>query len=208
MDKGKNKVPSSFPGSIGLLMEPNQQGVILSEEYRRYGEVVNDDFDYFISRILPAVNPSKSKFNERKGRTLIGEMFSVTDEAFGLMIIYNEHHVWEEQEEAKRRGIELSRSNRKRKRFCDGKSGNKQGWMEAGRNIFNKLCKELKTRRDQTKDLEENIMSRFADNFGISGDDEQSRNAIHELGSGMLVEEEFADEGYDEILNETKMRMI
>ena len=87
MDKGKNKVPSSFPGTIGLLMEPNQQGVILSEEYRRYGEVVNDDFDYFISRILPAVNPSKSKFNERKGRTLIGEMFSVTDEAFGLMII-------------------------------------------------------------------------------------------------------------------------
>ena len=80
--------------------------------------------------------------------------------------------------------------------------------MEAGRNIFNKLCKELKTRRDETKDLEENIMSRFADDFGISGDDEQSRNAIHELGSGMLVEEEFADEGYDEILNETKMRMI
>ena len=35
---------------------------------------------------------------------LLGDIYSVTDEAFGLLVIYNKHQVWKDQEETKRQG--------------------------------------------------------------------------------------------------------
>ena len=48
--------------------------------------------------MLSAINPIFNKFGYRKGRELISEIYSVIDETFGLLVIYNEHHVRKEQE--------------------------------------------------------------------------------------------------------------
>ena len=39
-----------------------------------------------------------------KCRELISDIYSVTDKAFGLLVIYNEHHVWKEQEVMQQNG--------------------------------------------------------------------------------------------------------
>ena len=87
-----------------MLKEPEDSSrVIINPLYRQHGSTTNNVFNYFVRRILQAINPTKTMFNQRKHKERIGEIFLVTDEAFGLLIIYNEHHVWKPQDEAKRR---------------------------------------------------------------------------------------------------------
>ena len=40
------------------------------------------------------MNPSVSNYKRDKNRKLISEIFSVADEAFGLVMLYNEYDVW------------------------------------------------------------------------------------------------------------------
>eukprot|EP00957_Ditylum_brightwellii_P170292 12962541-Ditylum_brightwellii.AAC.1 len=101
---------------------------IMSAEYRNYGNADNEDFYYFVTKILSAIDPANNNFKQRKDKDMISDIFSVTDEAFGLMIIYNEHDVWRNQRERKLDGT----VDWKRKRFCDARSGSRQGWMEEG----------------------------------------------------------------------------
>jgi len=57
--------------------------------------------------------------------------------------------VWEEQQKAKEGSIEAS-SMKKRKRFCDAKSGTREGkWMVEGQQLFNRLCEEVKQLRNE-----------------------------------------------------------
>eukprot|EP00536_Pseudo-nitzschia_multiseries_P004087 jgi/Psemu1/9233/gm1.9233_g len=54
-----------------------------------------------VTRILSAINPVGTNFKQRKETELISEIFSVTDEAFALMIIDNEFGNWEKQKKRK-----------------------------------------------------------------------------------------------------------
>ena len=78
-------------------MEDIHGRVILDPMYRKYNGVLNDEFDYFVSRILPAIHPAKNKFYQRKHYELISTIYEVSDKAFGLLVIYNEHMVWKDQ---------------------------------------------------------------------------------------------------------------
>ena len=122
-DCAKNHVPASFPGSIGLVKDPEDSNrVVINPLYRQYGDTTNKEFNYFLSRIVQAINPTKTMYNQRKHKERISEIFLVTDEAFGLLIIYNEHHVWKSQDEAKRREPGTKETVRKRKKCCDSTS--------------------------------------------------------------------------------------
>eukprot|EP00957_Ditylum_brightwellii_P199311 15192447-Ditylum_brightwellii.AAC.1 len=72
---------------------------ITSAEYRNYISVDNEDFYYLMTRILFAINPTNNNFKQRKDKDVISDIFSITDEAFGLMVIYNKHNVWKNQRE-------------------------------------------------------------------------------------------------------------
>ena len=141
------RVPNSFPGSVALVtVEADdlmmEDTINLNSNYRRYGDAGNAEFIYFVTRILPAINPAYSNFKRQKGTKLISEMFTVTDEAFGLIILYNEHHVWEQQQKIKEHLIDGSVTKEK-KRFVDANSGKREGWEGKGKHLFNKLCKEI-----------------------------------------------------------------
>ena len=78
------KLPSTFPGTVGLLVSNNNDGIVsLVNQYRRYGEGKNDEFYYFILAINLGAD-----FKRLMKEKLISEVFSVTDEAFSLIILH------------------------------------------------------------------------------------------------------------------------
>ena len=156
-DNLRGGVPKSFPGSLALT--ENSKGKIgLNPDYRK---AASDEFTYFFTRILSAINQSRSKFEDRKHKELISQIYSVMDEAYGLMIIHNEHHVWLEQEEMMKQGL-TGQKIKKRKRYCNSSSGKKEGWTKGGVRLFYDLCREVEKRREETIPMEEGIKQSFA----------------------------------------------
>ena len=161
-----NKVPESFPGTIMVSLKPDSENWHLHKDYRQ-SEEPTPEFKYFVERILPAIQPPRIKFNDRKGKKKLSEIYTVTDEAFGLIILLNELRCWEECAESK------EASNRYgRKRFCDGRSGNKKGWKNRGLTIYNRLCKNVQRRRQMKESIqmEKNMLKEYSRNNSRFGD--------------------------------------
>eukprot|EP00536_Pseudo-nitzschia_multiseries_P015792 jgi/Psemu1/43854/gm1.43854_g len=159
MDKGGG-VPPSFPHTARLLNMNPGTSPILHPEYRKKGIVGDKDFYYFVTRILAGISPSHNRFKQSKETELITDIFLVSDEAFGLMILHNGHHVWVNNRDRKK--DETIR--RERKRYCDAKSGNRDGWMLEGVETFDRVCEELVKLRKQAetgRDLEVKLRDRF-----------------------------------------------
>ena len=171
-DCAKQYVPASFPGSIGLVKDPKDSNrVIINPLYRQYGATTNKEFNYFVRRILQAINPTKTMFNQRKHKETIGEIFLVMDEAFGLLIIYNEHHVWKWQDETRNREPGSDEPVQKKKRFCDSNKESRQGWMTDGLDLMHNLCIQIADLRhgpETGEKLENRIRDEFADALGTS----------------------------------------
>jgi hypothetical protein len=156
-DNLRGGVPKSFPGSLALT--ENSKGKMgLNPDYRK---AASDELTYFFTRIVSAINQSRSKFEDRKHKELISQIYSVMDEAYGLMIIHNEHHVWLEQEEMMKQGL-TGQKIKKRKRYCNSSSGKKEGWSKGGVRLFYDLCREIEKRREETIPMEEGIKQSFA----------------------------------------------
>ena len=86
---------------------------------------------------MPAIAPSQNKFRDRKGTKTLSEIFTVTDKVFGLVMLLNELHCWDEA--AKK----VLCKQYTKKRFCDGRSGNKKGWFDRGLRVYNRICKNI-----------------------------------------------------------------
>lgn len=116
------------------------------------------EFRYFVERILPAISPSRNRFKDRKGKTKLSEIFTISDEAFGLVMLLNEFHCWEEAAE------KLPGERYAKKKFCDARSGNKIGWSEKGTKVYNRICKNLRSRRnkDESVRLENNMYKEYS----------------------------------------------
>ena len=57
---------------------------LLSEDYRKTGGDVSEEFYYFVKRIASSVRVS-CKFEELKEKKLLSEILTVEDEAFALL---------------------------------------------------------------------------------------------------------------------------
>eukprot|EP00957_Ditylum_brightwellii_P150875 11488468-Ditylum_brightwellii.AAC.1 len=84
VDAEKGSVPISLPDNVEMVCTDNG---IISAEYRNYSNADNEDFYYFVTRILFVINPANNNFKQRKDKDLISDIFLGTDKAFGLMII-------------------------------------------------------------------------------------------------------------------------
>ena len=134
-----NKRQDVLNGKVTIgLVNDNDGTIVLNPAYRTN----NDEFKYYRSRILAAINPTYSKFSQQKCRDLLSDIYSVTDKAFGLLVIYNKHQVWKDQEEMKRQGNK-GKTIKKRKRFCSGNSRNRKGWSDTGMKLFSSLCRQV-----------------------------------------------------------------
>ena len=71
---------------------PQDFSKLLLEKYREYRESEDHKraFQYFATRILPAVNAGiTNKYDKRKYKETLSSCFSYTDEAFGLLLLVN-----------------------------------------------------------------------------------------------------------------------
>ena len=78
-------------------------------------------------------------------------MFTVSDKAFGLLMLLNKFDNWKAKAEEESTGAKARCTT---KRFVDGRSGNKEGWNQAGLNTHNRLCKNLVKRQNKSSLLE------------------------------------------------------
>ena len=53
-----------------------------------------DNLKYFFIWMVAACNLSKNNFCDEKGKKLISNIFSISDEAFALLALYNKSHQW------------------------------------------------------------------------------------------------------------------
>ena len=137
-------VPATFPGTVGLAIN-EQTKALLHPSYRRYKDISMNskefrEFKYFLD-LLQKTNPRRHRFHQRQ-HVLISEVFTASDEAFALMVLFNEHGVWVDQREMAKEG-KKGNALHLAKRFCDGKSGNKDGWSRVGLGVYKRLLKEV-----------------------------------------------------------------
>ena len=108
-------VPDSFPGVLALQEVQENTGLdLLHDDHGRFHQLdvrrrreedrFKSDFpecEYFITHLLSRVRPSKTKFNKSKENKVVSECFTPSDEAFALIVLDNELHVWDAQLEKK-----------------------------------------------------------------------------------------------------------
>ena len=175
---------------------PISGSITLNTNYRRYGNARNKEFNYFVTRILPAINPTFSDFRRQKGTKLLSEMFTITDEAFGLIMLYNEYNVWDMQQQFKEGLVDEASAKIVKKRFIDAKSGKREGWVGGGRTLFNMLCKKIQQLRlDPVTGSEFEILIRehFRSENGHNHDTSETQEET-------VFEEDFLDSEFNELL--------
>ena len=149
-------VPDSFPGSVYLQVENKR--TFLHQDYRRYKGGYDEAFQYFVTRLLARITPSRTNFRKQKHKKLLSEIFTVTDEAFGLFVLYNEWHIWVEQIEDGKKG-KKGRDLVREKRFCNSK----EGWKFEGIQIFVSIVREVMYRRKESEQFEKELRDRMTD---------------------------------------------
>ena len=156
-----------------MLVEdkPDDKKNHLKPTCRRLDGGIAPEFRCFMDRIMPAISPSRSCHNKHKGMKTLSEMFTVSDEAFGLLMLLNEFDSWKAKENEESTGAKAGHTT---KRFVDGRSGNKEGWNVAGINTCKRLCKNLVKRRADGSSLELEEMMKQEN--AINGD---RRNDLH-----------------------------
>ena len=156
VDMRHGRVPDEFPGCVLVDEKPDGNRNHLKKECRTFNGSIAPEFRCFMSRIMPAIAPYRSNYNKFKGIKKLSEMFTVSDEAFGLLMLLNEFDSWKAKAEEEKNGGKAQQTNKK---FVDGRSGNKEGWNLAGLNTYKRLCKNLVMRREEesSKELEDEM---------------------------------------------------
>jgi len=176
-------VPAEFPGSVLVNEKPDEEQNHLKNNYRRLDNgKIAPEFRYFMKRIMPAIAPYRSKYDRYKGVKNLSQMYTITDEAFGLLMLLNEFDNWKAKAEAKASG---EKAGYLRKKFVDGRSGNRAGWNLAGLNTYVRICKHLKTRRDEKESIE---MEEIMKSENASYDNQQKRVEFDECEEEELLD--------------------
>ena len=68
-------VPDLFPGT--LVIEPNKnKDPFLHANYREYRQNGNEEFEYFVKKLLAEINPGRTGFKRNSTRRKISECFT------------------------------------------------------------------------------------------------------------------------------------
>ena len=87
----KGAIPNSFPGTVAIV-DDKVNNTLLHPGYRKYDNADDENFNYLVTRLLPTVTTGKlGGYNSRKTEHLVSEIFTVTDEAFVLFVLFNKY---------------------------------------------------------------------------------------------------------------------
>ena len=153
-------VPDSFPGT--LVIEPNKnKDPFLHANYREYGQNGNEEFEYFVKKLLAEINPGRTGFKRNSTRRKISECFTPSDEAFALIVLDNELHVWDQQIAKKKETGAKGNELRFPKKYCKGCATETNGWSKKGISFFHLLCMEIEKAREEKGSSEDLYMEKF-----------------------------------------------
>ena len=145
------------------MISPNDEGkALLNKEYRKFGK---EEFEYFIIHLLSRTQPKRTKYNKHtRPIRSISECFTPSDEAFALLVLDNELHVWEQQLQLERDGKKTIKEMRLGKKYTKGytnRRGTTCGWSRDGMTYYNKLQTEIRKIRQETVVAEQKYMEKF-----------------------------------------------
>ena len=155
------KFPTDFPGSLEI--NPNKENIpILHQQYRKVDANNNvlQDFIWFVSVFLSRIQPLRTKFGEKCTKKLVSDIYTVSDEAYGLLVLYNYKEVWDKQQELKNEGAK-GKDLRCKSKYIDSESGSKAAWGRSGINTYNELCKYVEKRRSESQRFEKKVLEYF-----------------------------------------------
>jgi L-rhamnose mutarotase len=124
---------------------------VLLSTYRNHTVTGCEDskkaFEYFVNRILPAVNANHTRYHAKKKKKLLSEIFTVTDEAFGLMLLENYEERWRKQHrEPDKKKWRQKSMNAKYTASINGVKTNT--WSTDGMNKFCEWCNQVQELRE------------------------------------------------------------
>lgn len=158
-------MPMNFPDGVLTVRkdyDPTSNGE--SQKYDIHPTYRDDEsaFVFFATTFLPLVNNSFNNFKHKKGKKVISEIFTVSDEAYALLMLINDlpGMDW------RKRGKPEEEPAQTRKPFTSGDSGDQTGLNEHGRKVFGELHEQLRALRktSRSKELKESLRSRFRAN--------------------------------------------
>lgn len=146
-----------------------------------------------MERILPAVNASQTKYQTRKKTRLLSEIFTVTDEAFGIMLLENYEERWNKQylesDKTKWRNKDMNA------KYTSSKNGVKTNtWSTEGRNKFCDWCKrvEILRKEESTGKQVEHELLLLHNPEGKDVEDIESSAATVETDADVYVDSAYA----------------
>lgn len=160
--KAAGKVPSNFPGV--LRINPENKESVFHEDYREFGENGNEELEYFFKSLLPKIDPTRIKYRNQKDyiNRSFDEVFTVSDEAFGLLVLDNELDVWNKQFEAKQNDPNAKiRGPEYKKKYVDQYQKAASGWSEEGLAVFYKVKYQLKTLREAKQESTNKYLMKY-----------------------------------------------
>ena len=169
-----------------MLVEdkPDDKKNHLKPTHRRLDGSIAPEFRHFMNRMMLAMSPGRSSHNKCKGIKSSSEMFTLSNKAFGLLMLLNKFDSWKAKAEEEKSGRKAQQTGKK---FADGRSGNKEGWNLAGLNTYKRLCKNLVMRRKDLSSMEledemkqENAIHWDQRNRFHHADDEEEEELDHE----------------------------
>ena len=198
--KKSNKVPESFPGTTVINPDVDDPADVLHENYRRYEGGVNEEFAFLVEYIMPAMYPSSARMGELT-QNLISEIYTASDEAFALVVMYRDVENWDKQipmmEEGKK-----GREIRMRSKMQDN---GREKWSQKAIRVYRNLKKHVELRRQESKEMEEQFRLYMRKRERCDGSDKEEDNNDDDPGVDLSLWD--ADE-YDEhqmaILKEAK----
>ena len=127
------------------------------------------EFEYFCDRILSRLRSRDTKYKERKTRVPLSNIFTASDEAFALLMIYNEIDRWDNiPDPATLEVMEVTNrrkwKNTVEKKFCSAKRGSCDGWKDDGKKMYNDLVKKIEKLRknpDTGSEFEHKLMVKW-----------------------------------------------
>jgi hypothetical protein len=137
-DLKKKEVPYA---DEGLLIDT------LVSHYREDSNRGKDVFLYFVKRILSSVNAEVTNYRTNKVKHLLRECFTVTDEAFALLILYNSEDVWRNQLKEPDRKKWRTDENFQFKYTRNNNGRKANSWNAEGIEKFNELCLMVQKKR-------------------------------------------------------------
>lgn len=175
-----------------LVVEYKNGKVRLHDSYRRFGEnnataTQTDNeraFVWFVENILVECGGTatrKCAFRELKTKKELSNIFTSMDEAWALLVLLNEHHLWDwdlqnpptkkpnddddislggAHRKKKPRGRASKPSGAPKKKFTDWKRGSSDGWGDMGRDAFAQILDLVEARRaeDSSQEWETHFM--------------------------------------------------